>query len=1063
MILLLSLHGGAVRAFDPFSLGLPSFSLYGERDGLPGTTVYNVRQDGQGRLWVATQNGLAVFDGHTWRTTALPIPAYRQVFRAVEITPDGSLWVGTQTVGLWRLQKGQWSQQADLGNRRVNGLCVLTEPGGGWSLWAATDQGIGRYDGQGWRRFTTAEGLPHDFVWKIHTGLAGRVLAATKSGLVIFQGGKMTVLTQRDGLPSAEVNDVLEYEDHDGSRALWVCCWGVGLARWQQDRFVALPEATGFISRFPICLAVVRRPGGERMLWVGTNDQGLNFRRQDGSWCSLSRHDGLPSMGVYTLYTPPGGRPNLWVGYRGGGLAALNLDGFFTFDQRSGLPSPLISAILETRDSRNEPCLWFGSSQLGVSRLSRDGWQHYSTAQGLPSNEVLSLAESAAVDGRTCMVAGTTRGLAVLRQDYWFPLFETVLGDVPVRALLPVQMPDGTPKLWVGTEKGVFLCQMGKLSSADPSGNAPAKPVWALAERPLPGGGGELWVGTDGGGVNRCKDGEWTGWGLADGLPSLSIRCLRILRLSAGRDVVFVGTFGGGLAFLPLDAPRRWQAVNPRTLPAFPAEVVRRIELDRRGNLYLNTNDGVIRLGLGAQTPLDPRTWSIHTYSREDGLPSRYPLGSSLTDSRGRLWFGTSLGIGVLDPEMEQGPAPMPALYWEQIQVAGQNVGKPSALDLAYDQSPILVECVLPTFYRAGEVRYQSQLIGLEASPLPWTREGRRELTFLPPGNYTLRIQARDHLGRLSEPLQLPIRVRPSPWWSTWAILAYGLAIAGLVLGLYRFKLRKLRQRARLLEERVRIATMDIHQKQLTQAALNKRLQQLNEEKNRLLGVAAHDIKNMICALSLSCELLEATRNQDEMPAIVADMNRTLGNMQKLIHNLLDVAAIEAGAHRVQARNLDLDDLVTNVIHTYASQAEKKDMLLVYNSPGEAVEVLADEIQLKEVLENLVSNAIKYTPPGPPSRTITLQLSRNSAEGMAVLDVKDQGPGFSEEDRAHLFGRFMRLSAKPTGAEHSTGLGLAITKEMVEGMGGRIDLLSSPGESAHFRVRVPLAKGPVET
>jgi len=110
---------------------------------------------------------------------------------------------------------------------------------------------------------------------------------------------------------------------------------------------------------------------------------------------------------------------------------------------------------------------------------------------------------------------------------------------------------------------------------------------------------------------------------------------------------------------------------------------------------------------------------------------------------------------------------------------------------------------------------------------------------------------------------------------------------------------------------------------------------------------------------------------------------------------------------------------------------------------------------LQEVLDNLVSNALKFMAPGPPQRSVNLRLS--SEEGFGIVEVSDEGPGFTEEDQAHVFGRFSKLSARPTGDESSNGLGLSIVRRLVEGMHGRVELESILGQGARFRVILPLA------
>jgi two-component system sensor histidine kinase/response regulator len=135
--------------------------------------------------------------------------------------------------------------------------------------------------------------------------------------------------------------------------------------------------------------------------------------------------------------------------------------------------------------------------------------------------------------------------------------------------------------------------------------------------------------------------------------------------------------------------------------------------------------------------------------------------------------------------------------------------------------------------------------------------------------------------------------------------------------------------------------------------------------------------------------------------------------------------------------------------------ARAKAIRIELEVPGEGLPALADATHLREILENLISNAIKFTPPGPPERHLWIRARREAT--MAILEVQDQGPGFTDQDKLKAFESFARLSARPTGGEDSTGLGLSIVKRLVEAMGGTVVLASVAGEGATFRIELPVA------
>jgi signal transduction histidine kinase len=172
--------------------------------------------------------------------------------------------------------------------------------------------------------------------------------------------------------------------------------------------------------------------------------------------------------------------------------------------------------------------------------------------------------------------------------------------------------------------------------------------------------------------------------------------------------------------------------------------------------------------------------------------------------------------------------------------------------------------------------------------------------------------------------------------------------------------------------------------------------------------------------------------------------------MAEMVQNLLDANRIERGEMQLNLAPIDLGPALKSVVGTQRSHATAKQQTIHLESEATPVVVLVDPSVSVQVLENLVSNAVKYSPPG---KEIFVRLKRH-AQGVRV-EVQDQGPGLSAEDQKKLFGKFARLSAKPTGGEPSTGLGLSIVKKMVEAMNGKVWCESELGQGATFIVEFP--------
>ncbi len=234
----------------------------------------------------------------------------------------------------------------------------------------------------------------------------------------------------------------------------------------------------------------------------------------------------------------------------------------------------------------------------------------------------------------------------------------------------------------------------------------------------------------------------------------------------------------------------------------------------------------------------------------------------------------------------------------------------------------------------------------------------------------------------------------------------------------------------------------------------SERLREMNEEKNDFLGIVAHDLRsplsNIVSASSMVLTDPEMDRAQiDEFVDIV---RTSAQHMIHLVENLMDVNAIEQGRMKIDLSPCELGELVRGVANNYQGRAQAKQQELSFTEEPGPLVALADPHATIQVFDNLISNAVKYSPAG---KRIEVRLLRRN--GMIRCEVADQGPGVTPADLKKMFGKFARLSARPTGGEPSSGLGLSIVKKMVEAAGGKVWCESEPGQGARFIVELPSA------
>lgn len=249
--------------------------------------------------------------------------------------------------------------------------------------------------------------------------------------------------------------------------------------------------------------------------------------------------------------------------------------------------------------------------------------------------------------------------------------------------------------------------------------------------------------------------------------------------------------------------------------------------------------------------------------------------------------------------------------------------------------------------------------------------------------------------------------------------------------------------------------TISAQQKELEKQ--NIELSNLNKEKNEFLGIASHDLKNPLNVIFLSTSLLIKHREGLEEEKVNEKLKEVLHSsyhMLDIINKFLDIHQIESGKVTFISKNVNLQKLVNKIVSTFSSQAQSKNITIDFQEldTNQPINVETDEAILTNIIENLVSNALKFSPHG---KRIFVTLEK--LDSSVRLRVKDEGPGLSEEEIKQLFQKFTRLSAKPTGSEHSTGLGLSIVKRLTDMIRGKVWAESEGKEKgASFFLELPM-------
>ncbi|MDA8019937.1 MAG: ATP-binding protein, partial [Thermoanaerobaculia bacterium] len=569
-------------------------------------------------------------------------------------------------------------------------------------------------------------------------------------------------------------------------------------------------------------------------------------------------------------------------------------------------------------------------------------------------------------------------------------------------------------------------------------------------------GHGGVWVGTNGVGTAHLRGDELEWFGVSDGLTSSLIRDLH----ADPEGRILIATEDQGLLVYSPESEPSFTAIRKRD--GLWDNSIHSIQPDLRGWLWISSNRGIFRLDqrqldaflAGEATQID----SIG-YTEEDGMGDREANGgfqsSGFRAQDGRMWFPTQNGVAVFDPTSLLEDASGSEIYVLALRAGRDSVPLPvktgtKSLRLTPAQRSFEVQYTVIALNAPDRVRTRYRLEGYGED---WIDAGDRRSAFftqVPPGRYTFHVQARSADGVWNlEGDRVEITIAPYLWETTWLRAIAALSLLAAAFAGLRFRELRQQARSRQLEATVEARTQALAEERDTVARQAQQLAVLDRARSDFFANVSHELRTPLALiLGPIKDLLE-----EELGPLTAKQRRDLIQMRAngsrlltLVNQLLDSARLEAGGFELEVSQTELRGYVTGVVARFLPAAEARRLELIQDFPDEAVWLWIDPEQLDKVLSNLLSNAVRCTEAGG---RISIELDVGDDD--VDLTVRDTGRGIAAEEIPRLFERFFQ-GGNTADKAVGTGIGLALSKELVELHGGRLTVDSQMGVGSAFTV-----------
>ncbi len=1005
------MFGSISRALDP-NRKITQYVLnnWQTEQGLPQNSIIEIYQTQDGYLWLGTEEGLIRFNGsqfESFNSSKIGFE-YSNYISCMYQDRVGNFWIGTYGDGLICYKENQFKLLTSQDGLVSNYISRIHEDSNG-VLWIGTEFGLCAYKEGKFRSITMNSKAFVELVGSFYETSDDSLLITTNKGVYLMHGDSLRPFWSEIADYTQDIRDIIK----DSIGNYWMGVHGLGLVRYDGSRAsVIVDSAKGLLSND--IMNLYKSSNG--MVWIATR-KGLN-RYYRGEIDSLTEFDGLSLNDIRSIYEDREG--NLWIGTYGGGLNRLKDGKFTSFTTREGLSAKFIWSLYQDFDSS----IWIATHGGGLNHLQHGKVTIYTTQEGLCNNFISSIAR----DPLGNLLVGTHYGgLNVILPNKMRHI--TTKNGLPANSIRAL-FKDSENTIWIGTGGG-GLCRWKTDSNSFQTISVNDGLCDNYVQQICEDTSQNLWIATKGG-LNRIdlKTRSVKSYTTQSGLPYNNLRCLFV----DDENNLWIGTKGGGLILLSGDKFSLFTTEH-----GLYDNTIFGILNDNENYMWFSCNRGLFKIRrteLLAISKSELNSAFCISYGQGSGMKNQECNGgvqpSCLKSYTGSLWFPTVDGVVNFNPEKMPYNKEIPPVFIEAIIIDR---------DTIYGNSPVIFNPGTERFeiHYAGlsymESKKNQYKYKLEGFDTDWVNAGNRNIAFytnIRPGVYLFRVIACNNDGLWNEEgAVISIRIQYFFYQTRWFYLLMALFV--FVLGMALNSLRIRHKKSKELESL---------NNQLLNA--NEELVKANQVKDELLHIAAHEMKNPLQIISGFAQLIGKVSEKSSIQEKAQKIFESSHRMKTIIERLLESAAIESGTVQPKLTRFNIREVIEKVVKNNSEHAQQKRQCFKFEI-NQDVEVLTDRELLVEAVDNLISNALKFS---PFDTVITTKIECFVNE--IRIRVSDQGPGITNEDREKIFGKFTKLSARPTGNEVSTGLGLSIVKQIMELLGGRVECDSLHKGGASF-------------